>query len=52
MKITKQPSGTALVDEEMKTLTAILVKMGYTVSIRRDKTGGTSQKIVVAEEEK
>ena len=53
MKITTQPSGTALSDEEMKNLTALLVKLGYTVRIGRERifNKGTLRKVIIAEEE-
>lgn len=54
MKITAQPSGTALSDEEMKNLTALLVKLGYTVRIGRERilNKSTLRKVILAEEEK
>lgn len=54
MKLTVQPSGTHLSDEEYKSLTALLVKMGYTVAIRKEKEIGRnlSKRVVYAEEEK
>lgn len=54
MKITTQPSGTALSDEEMKNLTALLVKLGYTVRIGRERilNKSTLRKVILAEEEK
>lgn len=53
MKITTQPSGTALSDEELKNLTALLVKLGYTVRIGRERilNKGTLRKVILAEEE-
>lgn len=53
MRITTQPSGTALSDEEMKNLTALLVKLGYTVRIGRERilNKGTLRKVILAEEE-
>lgn len=53
MKIYKQPSGVALSDEETKTFTALLVKLGYTVKIRKEKAEGKSilNRIIYAEEE-
>ena len=49
-----QPSGTHLSDEEYKALTALLVKMGYTVAMRKEKDIGRnlSKRMVYAEEEK
>lgn len=54
MKLMVQPSGTHLSDEEYKALTALLVKMGYTVAIRKEKQIGRNllSKVVYAEEEK
>lgn len=54
MKLTVQPSGTHLSDEEYKALTALLVKMGYTVTMRKEKEIGRSltKRVVYAEEEK
>ena len=54
MKITVQPSGTHLSDDEYKALTALLVKMGYTVTMRKEKEIGRnlSKRVVYAEEEK
>lgn len=54
MKLTVQPSGTHLSDEEYKALTALLVKMGYTVAVRKEKDIGRSvtKKVVILEEEK
>lgn len=52
MKIKKQPSGTALCDEERKTLTALLVKLGYCVAIRKEKNGGLTATVIIAEEQK
>lgn len=54
MKITVQPSGIHLSDEEYKALTALLVKMGYTVTLRKEKEIGRnlSKRVVYAEEEK
>ena len=54
MKLTVQPSGTHLSDEEYKALTAMLVKMGYTVALRKEKEIGRnlSKRVVYAEEEK
>lgn len=54
MKLTVQPSGTHLSDEEYKALTALLVKMGYTVAMRKEKEIGRSlsKRVVYAEEEK
>ena len=54
MKLTVQPSGTHLSDDEYKALTALLVKMGYTVAIRKEKEIGRnlSKRVVYAEEEK
>ena len=54
MKLTVQPSGTHLSDEEYKALTALLVKMGYTVAIRKEKEIGRnlSKRVVYTEEEK
>lgn len=53
MKITTQPSGTALSDEELKNLTALLVKLGYTVRIGRERilNKSTLRKVILAEEE-
>nr|DAN10116.1 MAG TPA: Transcriptional regulator, RHH-like, CopG [Caudoviricetes sp.] len=54
MKLTVQPSGTHLSDDEYKALTALLVKMGYTVAIRKEKqiSRNLLSKVVYAEEEK
>lgn len=54
MKITVQPSGTHLSDEEYKALTALLVKMGYTVAMRNEKEIDRflPKRVVYAEEEK
>lgn len=54
MKLTVQPSGTHLSDEEYKALTALLVKMGYTVAMRKEKQLGRNltKRAVYAEEEK
>lgn len=54
MKITVQPSGTHLSDDEYKALTALLVKMGYTVAMRKEKEIGRnlSKRVAYAEEEK
>lgn len=54
MKLIVQPSGTTLCDEEYKTMTALLVKMGYTVAVRKEKDIGRSvtKKVVILEEEK
>lgn len=54
MEITVQPSGTHLSDEEYKALTALLVKMGYTVTMRKEKEIGRNltKRVVYAEEEK
>lgn len=52
MKIETQKSGMPLSEEERKTFTALLVKMGYTVRQRREKTGGRLKTIIFAEEEK
>lgn len=54
MKITVQPSGTHLSDDEYKALTALLVKMGYTVAMRKEKEIGRSlsKRVIYAEEEK
>lgn len=54
MKLTVQPSGTHLSDDEYKALTALLVKMGYTVAIRKEKQIGRNllSKVVYVEEEK
>ncbi|GEM_PF-3972489 len=53
MKIYKQPSGVALSDEETKIFTALLVKLGYTVKIRKEKAAGKSilNRMIYAEEE-
>ncbi len=54
MKIETQKSGTSLSDEETKLFTALLVKMGYTVRIRREKDGERTNRIkrtIHAEEE-
>lgn len=40
MKIMVQPSGTTLCDEEYKTLASLLAKMGYTVTVRKEKEVG------------
>lgn len=53
MKIEKQPDGVALTDEERKVLTALLVKLGYTVRVRREKPikgGGVARVVIYAEE--
>lgn len=54
MKLMVQPSGTHLSDEEYKALTALLVKMGYTVTMRKEKEIGRSltKRVVYAEVEK
>lgn len=54
MKLTVQPSGTHLSDKEYKALTALLVKMGYTVTMRKEKEIGRSltKRVVYAEVEK
>ena len=54
MKLTVQPSGTHMSDEEYKSLTALLVKMGYTVSMRKEKeiVRNLSKRVVYADEEK
>lgn len=36
-RIFTQPSGTVLTDEEYKQITGLLVKLGYAVSIRKEK---------------
>lgn len=36
-RIFTQPSGTVLTDEEYKQITGLLVKLGYSVSIRKEK---------------
>lgn len=54
MKIETQKSGTPLSDEETKLFTALLVKMGYTVRVRREKDGERTNRIkrtIYAEEE-
>jgi len=52
MKIKKQPAGTPLTESEQKELTALLVKLGYTVKISREKLDGksVSQKVIEAVE--
>lgn len=50
MNIKKQPSGTALTADEMKTITALLVKLGYTVSLGKERNGGVTATIIKAEE--
>lgn len=54
MKINTQPSGAALSDDEYKVLTALLVKMGYAVKIRKEKENGKAvlKRVIYAEEEK
>jgi len=49
MRIIKQPDGTALNDDELRQLTALLVKLGYAVKISREKveTGkSVTQKVI------
>lgn len=53
MRIEKQPEGVALTADEQKVLTALLVKLGYAVRIRREKPtkgAGVSQVVICAEE--
>lgn len=53
MKIEKQNEGVALTDEERKVFTALLVKLGYTVRVRREKPikgGGVARVVICAEE--
>ena len=53
MKIEKQPDGVALTADEQKVLTSLLVKLGYTVRMRREKPikgTGVSQVCIYAEE--
>ena len=53
MKIEKQNDGVALTDEERKVFTALLVKLGYIVRVRREKHikgAGVSQVCIYAEE--
>jgi hypothetical protein len=54
MKINTQPSGAVLSDDEYKVLTALLVKMGYAVKIRKEKETGKAvlKRVIYAEEEK
>lgn len=48
LQISKQRDGTALTDEELKAFTAMLVKLGYTVTKRKEKTGkGSVSRIVI-----
>ena len=53
MKIEKQNDGVALTADEQKVMTALLVKLGYTVRMRREKPikgTGVSQVCIYAEE--
>ncbi len=54
MKINTQPSGVVLSDDEYKIMTALLVKMGYEVKIRKEKETGKAvlKRVIYAEEEK
>ncbi len=53
MKICVQKGGSALTDEETKTVAALLVKLGYAVKLRREKESGVGvlKKIIYAEED-
>lgn len=53
MKICVQKGGSALTDEEIKTVSALLVKLGYAVKLRREKESGAAvlKKIIYAEED-
>nr|DAH93055.1 MAG TPA: hypothetical protein [Caudoviricetes sp.] len=54
MKIITQDGGTSLTDEEYKTLTALLVKMGYSVKVRKEKDGNYKsilKRVIYADEE-
>lgn len=50
MKIKKQPNGTALSADELKSVTALLVKLGYAVYITKEKSGGNTATVINAEE--
>lgn len=53
MKIEKQHDGVALTGDEQKVFTALLVKLGYTVRVRREKPikgGGVARVVIYAEE--
>lgn len=52
MKICVQKGGSALTDEEIKTVSALLVKLGYAVKLRREKESGVGvlKKTIYAEE--
>ena len=54
MKINTQPSGAVLSGDEYKILTALLVKMGYAVKMRKEKETGKAvlKRVIYAEEEK
>ena len=53
MKICVQKGGSALTDEEIKIVAALLVKLGYAVKLRREKENGVGvlKKIIYAEED-
>lgn len=52
MKMETQPRGTPLSDEERKTLSALLVKMGYIVQSKREKDGRAWKYVISATEDK
>lgn len=53
MKIFVQAGGTPLTEEEIKEITALLVKLGYVVRCRREKDAekGVLKRVVYAEVE-